>query len=88
MLGCICGETIPSTSGVVALGKLSDDFAVNVFVDELNDDFWLDPSLVQFIDHGAGAVITVRGSPVQIVRQTDGTWADIVPIRRPWWRFW
>src|SRR5690606_16103071 len=52
--GCIYGETVPSASGVSVLGELSGDYAVNVFVEELNKDFWLDPSLVQFIDHGVG----------------------------------
>lgn len=37
--GCIYGETVPSASGVSVLGELSGDYAVNVFVEELNKDF-------------------------------------------------
>lgn len=86
--GRICGETVPSASGVSALGELSDDYAVNVFVEELSRDFWLDPSLVEFIDHGAGAEITIAGSPVKIVRQSDGSWTEVGSTRKAWWRFW
>jgi hypothetical protein len=86
--GCIYGETVPSASGVTALGPLADDYAINVFVEDLKQDFWLDPSLVEFIDHGAGAEITVEGSPVKLVRQSDGSWAEVSPPSKPWWRFW
>ena len=88
LAGCIYGETMPSASGVSALGELSDDYAVNVFVDELNKDFWPDPSLVEFVDHGAGAEITVAGSAVKIVRQPDGSWTEMGSTRKAWWRFW
>lgn len=88
LAGSIYGETVPSASGVSVLGELADDYAVNVFVEELNKDFWLDPSLVEFIDYGAGAEITIQGSPVKIVRQADGSWAEIESPRKPWWRFW
>jgi hypothetical protein len=86
--GCIYGETVPSASGVTALGALANDYAVNVFVEQLDRDFWLDPSLVEFVDHGAGAEITIDGSPVKLVRQSDGSWTDVGASRKPWWRFW
>ena len=88
MTGCVYGETVPSSSGAIPLGDLAEDYAVNVFVESLNEDFWLNPSLVDFIDHGEGAEITIDGSPVKIVRQSDGSWAEILPPRKPWWRFW
>ncbi len=88
LVGSIYGETVPSASGVSVLGELADDYAVNVFVEELKTGYWLDPSLVEFVDYGAGAEITVQGSPIRIVRQGDGSWADVESPRKPWWRFW
>ena len=88
LVGCIYGESVPSASGVVALSPLTDDYAINVFVEDLQSDFWLDPSLVEFIDHGVGAEITIHGSPVKLVRQSDGSWAEVSPPAKSWWRFW
>ena len=87
LIGCIYGETVPSSSGVTALSPLANDYAVNVFVDDLQEDFWLDPSLVEFIDHGAGAEIILEGSPVKLIRQSDGSWAEASSPRKSWWRF-
>lgn len=86
--GTIFGETVPSASGVEILGELTDDYAVNVFVEELDQGFWLDPSAVEFMDHGTGAEIRIHGSPVKIVRQKDGSWQEFGAKRKPWWRFW
>jgi len=86
--GTIYGETVPSVSGVSALGELAEDYAVNVFVEELKQDFWLDPSLVEFVDHSAGTEITIKGSPYKSVRQSDGSWLEVSAVRKPWWRFW
>lgn len=86
--GCIYGETVPSASGVPVLGELSEDYAINVYVEDLNQDFWLDPTLVQFIDHGAGMEITIAGAASRFVRQPDGSWMDVPSARKAWWRFW
>jgi hypothetical protein len=86
--GTIYGETVPSVSGVSVLGELAKDYAVNVFVEELKQGFWLDPSLVEFVDHGAGTEITIKGSPHKSVRQSDGSWLKVSAARKPWWRFW
>ena len=73
LLGCIYGETRPSVTEVSVIGELSDDYAVNVFVEKLNKDFWLDPSLVEFVELGAGE-ISINGSDEKFVRQSDGSW--------------
>lgn len=86
--GCIYGETVPSVSGVSVLGELSDDYALNVFIEVLNRDFWVDPSLLEFVDHGVGAEIRIAGSSARIVRQPDSSWVDVGSARKAWWRFW
>jgi hypothetical protein len=88
LCGCVYGETVPSASGVDVLGELSEDYAVNVFVEELKKNFWLDPPAVEFIDHGAGTEIAIEGVPVTLVRQSDGSWIESDPSNKPWWRFW
>ena len=101
-LGCVYGETVPSISGASVLGELKEDYAINVFIDELQQDFWLDPSLVEFLDHGAGAEMRIEGSPYKAVRQADGSWLELQQLsdgswvevagtilpKKPWWRIW
>ena len=86
--GTIYGETVPSVSGSPVLGDLAQDYAVNVFVEELKQGFWLDPSLVEFVDHGAGTEITIKGFPHKSVRQSDGSWVKVSTVRKPWSSFW
>ena len=82
LLGCIYGETRPSVTEVSVIGELSDDYAVNVFVEKLNKDFWLDPSLVAFVEHGAGE-LAIDGSDEKFVRRSDGSWIKAVSTPKP-----
>jgi len=68
--GNVYGHTIPSSSGVVMSVPCDDDFAVNVYFEDLKAGFWLPEHLVHFIDGGAGATVTVENKT--FIRQIDG----------------
>jgi len=85
--GNVHGVTQPSVSGVEILGELSGDQAIHVFFEDLKRGYWLDPGLVEFIDHSPGAAIRLQGVPKQWTRSADGEWHEsgrwLAP--REWW---
>jgi hypothetical protein len=61
--GSIYRFTTPSVTGVSVIEKLTSDYALNVFFDDLRKEFWFAPELIELIDYGAGATITFDGVP-------------------------
>lgn len=93
LTGSVYGETTPSVTDVEVIGEDPDDFAINVFFDDLDEAKWFAPDLLDFIDHGAGAEIEIDGVAGKFVRSDDGEWVeratDAAPGgSRPWWKFW
>jgi hypothetical protein len=87
--GQIYGETTPSVTGVEVIGDLSDDFAINVYFEELNTDYWFAPELVEFMDYAPGTEIRLKGIDKKWTRMEDGHWKeDSLAKKKPWWKFW
>jgi hypothetical protein len=88
--GCIFGETVPSLSRVDVIGKSDDDFALNVFFEELNNSFWFAPELLEPINNGVGTVITLDGVNKKWTKTEQGGWKEEATsqFKKPWWRFW
>ena len=57
--GAVFGVTTPSVTGVEVIGTLIADVAINISFPSLDKDFWFAPELLEFLDHGAGTVITI-----------------------------
>ncbi len=72
--GQVFGYTTPSVTDVAVVGILSDDYAVNVHFDELDEGFWFADHLVEQIDHGPGTVISLEGQDAEWVRLPNGEW--------------
>lgn len=72
--GQVYGETIPSVSGVEVIGELKSDAAVNVYIEELQSDYWLSPDLVELIDHAPGTTISIGDK--ELIRTEDGEWKE------------
>ena len=87
LCGVVYGETTPSLTGVEVIGNMDSDYAVNVHFDSLDTSYWFAPSLVEFIDHGAGQEIRLDGVARKWVRSASGEWVEHGP-RKPWWKFW
>ncbi len=85
-IGQVYGITIPSTSGAQVLGELSADYAINVYFEDLETDFWLPEELIEFIDHGAGAEMIIGN--IKTTRNEDGTWTEEVISKKKFWQFW
>ena len=75
LTGQVYGETTPSVSGVEVIGELQSDAAVNVYIEELEKDYWLTPSLVELIDHAPGTTISIGDR--ELIRTEDGEWKEI-----------
>jgi len=74
-VGQVYGETTPSSTSVEVIGVILNDYAINVFVDELKESYWLAPELLELIDHGEGTEITVGNH--RAVRRADGSWEEL-----------
>lgn len=86
-LGCVYGETTPSSSKVDVIGECSGDYAVNVHFDDLDRSYWFASDLLEFVDHGEGTEISLDGVDKKWVRNSSGEW-DEISTNRPWWKFW
>ena len=84
--GHVCGETTPSVIDVEVIGICETDYAINVFVEELQKSFWLSPALVEFVDHAAGTEISIAGVNKKWVRSENGEWVE--QNQKAWWKFW
>lgn len=62
-VGQVYGETTPSVTGVVVVGQLVRDYAVNVHFDGRTDTLWFAPELLEFVDHAAGTEIRLDKVP-------------------------
>ena len=91
--GSVTGETTPSVTGLPVIGVLQSDYALAVHFGDGRDAVWFTPELLEFVDHAAGATITIDGVNVKIIRNADGSWRE-EPFDNPrkrqkrWWRFW
>ena len=73
--GQVYGETTPSSTGIKIIGKLADDYALNIFVEDMDKDFWLSPNLIELVDKGAGTEISIGNK--HAIKQEDGSWKEI-----------
>ena len=73
-IGSIYGETAPSVTEVEVIGKVSDDYAVNVMIEARREQLWFAPDLVEFIDHGAGTEVRIGNK--HLVRDASGEWSE------------
>ena len=86
-VGQIYGETTPSSTGVVVIGQLVGDYALNVHFEGRTDTLWFAPELLEFVDHAAGTEIRLDGVPKTWTRSASGEWVE-ASLKKPWWRFW
>jgi hypothetical protein len=75
LTGQVYGETTVSVTGVEVIGGSHTDTAVNVFIEELNKDYWLSPDLVELIDHAPGTTVSIGDR--EWIRTEDGQWKEV-----------
>src|SRR5580704_14574862 len=59
LIGTVYGETTPSVTGVEVIGDVTDDYAVNVMIEDRHEALWFGPQLIEFVDHAAGSEIRI-----------------------------
>jgi hypothetical protein len=74
--GTAYGETTPSVTSVQVIGEIKNDYAINVHFDDLKTSFWFAPELLEFVDDGAGAEITLDGVNKKRTRNASGGWDE------------
>jgi hypothetical protein len=80
-LGVCHGFTTPSVTGVEVVGRTEDDFAIAVHFEDLDTEIWFSADLVELVDHGPGATMSV-GDSYSAVRLADGTWNETTPFAK------
>lgn len=86
--GQVYGVTTPSVTNVAVVGGAPDDTALNVAIEGKSSELWLNPDLVEFVDHAPGTEITLDGVPKKWTRTEDGGWHEERTGTKRWWEFW
>lgn len=76
LVGTVYGETTPSVTDVEVIGEVTGDYAINVHFEERGESLWFAPDLLEFIDRGAGAEITIDGVDKKWTRTESGEWEE------------
>ncbi len=76
-IGNVYGETTPSETSVDVIGKLTSDYALNVYFDFLDANYWFAPHMLEFVSHAPGTEVHIHGSAFKSVHQRDGTWKQV-----------
>lgn len=87
LTGPVYGETTPSVTRVDVIGKLTGDYAINVYFEDRDESLWFAPDQLELVDHGAGAEITLDGVDKKWTRTESGEW-DEFPQRTKVRSFW
>jgi len=85
-IGQVYGETTPSVTSVEVIGELTDDYAINVSIEEMGSEFWFSPHLLELVDHAEGTEIVIGN--YRTVRRADGSWEELeIKQKKKWWQF-
>jgi hypothetical protein len=93
-IGKVYGQTTPSMMDFEIIGNPKRDFAVNVFFDDLDAAYWFDEELLETIDNGQSATITLDGIDKKWTKNENGEWVEEdakttqpTTERKNWWEF-
>ncbi|MEL7270831.1 MAG: hypothetical protein AAGL34_14760 [Bacteroidota bacterium] len=87
--GIIQGHTTPSIMDIEVIGTLTEDFAINVQFDELKKSYWFAEDLIEILDNGQGAEITIKGDDKKWIKDKKGRWTEEkAENTKQWWKFW
>lgn len=71
--GICYGFTTPSVTGVLVVGDVGGDDALNVSFED-GSSAWFAPSLVAFVDVGAGQIAVI--GETRLMRNAAGEWVE------------
>lgn len=74
LTGSIYGETKPSISNVEIIGVSTEDFALNIYIEEKRVDYWFPREYLEFISHAPGTDLKIGDS--NFIRKENGEWVE------------
>ena len=87
--GEVYGQTAPSMMDFEVIGTLTEDVAINVHFNDLDESFWFAEDLIEHIDNGQGAEITLDGIDKKWIKGENGDWIEEdTQKENKWWQFW
>ena len=89
--GEIFGETTPSITEVEVIGDVIDDYAINVFFEELDEGYWFTQDLLEPIEGDPDREIEITVGNHTLTKNKDGSWENktkSLPEKKQWWKFW
>lgn len=89
--GNVFGQTTPSITEVEVIGEAVNDFAVNVYFEDLKNSYWFAEELIETVDTGVGSVITLNGVDKKWTKDSNSNWIEENTnpnTRKKWWKFW
>jgi hypothetical protein len=75
--GDVYGESVPSVSGVAAIGDRGEDHAFSVYFRETGEQEWFAPHVVEFVSRGEPGVEVSFDDGPTFVRDEDGSWREL-----------
>ncbi len=88
-IGEVFGQTTPSMMDFEIIGTLKEDVAINVHFEDLNESFWFAKDLIEHLDNGQGAEITLDGIDKKWTKEENGDWIEEDTKQdNKWWQFW
>lgn len=87
--GEVYGQTTPSMMDFEMIGTLTEDVAINVHFEDLGESFWFAEDLVERVDNGQGAEITLDGIDKKWTKGENDKWIEEDTQKaNKWWQFW
>ena len=87
--GEVYGQSTPSMMDFKVIGTLTEDVAINVHFDDLNESFWFAKDLIEHIDNGQGAEIILDRIDKKWTKGENGDWIEEdTKIKNKWWQLW
>ncbi len=75
--GTVYGHSKPSASGVTpVIGDDKNDYAINVYFEELKLSHWFVEELLEFVDLNAGMEFRLDGVSTRFVKTDKGDWVE------------
>lgn len=80
-LGHVYGFTTPSSTNPTVIGKLCEDYAVNVYFEDTREQLWFAAQLLEYLDHDPSLEATIGGK--RLFYTSDGRWEEVVRVPEP-----
>ena len=84
--GVVYGFTTPSVTSIEVIGGCIDDFALNVFFADREQDFWFSPELIETIREATEAELAAEFGDEWLSPSRNEDMS--APPPKKWWQFW